>query len=197
MRVFFVCLVSLAMACGPAKSPTEGHKAQKSSPAKATQTKVSKAAGASKTSKAAPSKQTASGASTAKSTFTPRATPTDLFELRIVAKGKTDVKRPSWDGSKSYDLEETVWVNNGHIKSLKAAPDAKGRTGIGVELSPEGAALLKKATGENLKRKLAIIVGGKVTSVPVIVDAIDGGRLRVSGDNDAQTDAMLKVLSAP
>ncbi len=52
---------------------------------------------------------------------------------------------------------------------------------VGVELNAEGAKKFAKITGENVGRRLAIVLDGKVQSAPVIREAIPSGEAVISG----------------
>jgi len=55
---------------------------------------------------------------------------------------------------------------------------------VEVILSSSGARLFERITGENVKRRLAIILDNKVYSAPVIQDRIGGGRASITGSFD-------------
>jgi protein-export membrane protein SecD len=59
--------------------------------------------------------------------------------------------------------------------------DASGRPEVNLEFNKEGAAKFAQVTGENIGRRLAIVLDGVVKSAPVIRDRIPNGRAQISG----------------
>jgi preprotein translocase subunit SecD len=55
-----------------------------------------------------------------------------------------------------------------------------GRPEVGVSFDHEGAALFEKVSGDNIGRKMAIILDEKINSAPVIESRIGGGRARIT-----------------
>ena len=53
---------------------------------------------------------------------------------------------------------------------------------VSLKFSPQGALTFEKITGENIKKRLAIVLDGEVYSAPVIQDRIAGGEASISGD---------------
>jgi preprotein translocase subunit SecD len=79
--------------------------------------------------------------------------------------------------------------------------DARVRPSSGVEgpyveliLSPSGARLFEKITGENVKRRLAIILDNRVYSAPVIQERIGGGRASITGSFDIKDARDLAIV---
>jgi beta-lactamase regulating signal transducer with metallopeptidase domain len=61
-------------------------------------------------------------------------------------------------------LSDEVW----EIENINTISDSRGLPAISVEVDEKGGELFYKLTSGNLNRSLAIIIGDKVTSVPVI-----------------------------
>jgi preprotein translocase subunit SecD len=60
---------------------------------------------------------------------------------------------------------------------------------VRVELTPDGGRRFEEFTGANIKRRLAILVDGRVASAPVILSRIPGGIISITmgaGDRDQQ-----------
>jgi preprotein translocase subunit SecD len=79
--------------------------------------------------------------------------------------------------------------------------DARVRPGSGVEgpyveliLNPSGARLFERITGENVKRRLAIILDNRVYSAPVIQERIGGGRASITGSFDIKDARDLAIV---
>ncbi len=52
---------------------------------------------------------------------------------------------------------------------------------VGISFDPKGSRLFERITGENVGKKLAIVLDGKVYSAPVIQEKISGGQARITG----------------
>jgi preprotein translocase subunit SecD len=52
---------------------------------------------------------------------------------------------------------------------------------VSIAFDARGARLFEQITGENIKKRLAIVLDGKVYSAPVIQDKISGGRAQITG----------------
>ncbi|ACN15815.1 SecD [Desulforapulum autotrophicum HRM2] len=53
---------------------------------------------------------------------------------------------------------------------------------VGIEFDRKGARLFERITGENIKKRLAIVLDKTVYSAPVIQDRIAGGKARITGN---------------
>ncbi len=63
--------------------------------------------------------------------------------------------------------------------------ETNGSRTIGIELTAEGARRFESITASNVMRQLAIVSGGRVLSAPMILSAIPGGVLNLSGGRSA------------
>jgi len=81
-----------------------------------------------------------------------------------------------------YLRDQTV-LSTVHIASAKVteAPYSGGPQ-INIELTKEGTSIFAEVTRNNIDKPLAIIVGGKVISAPIIRSEITGGKAVISGD---------------
>jgi preprotein translocase subunit SecD len=61
------------------------------------------------------------------------------------------------------------------------ASTSSGAPQIDIEFSEVGQELLAAITKENLDKRLAIVVDGKLYSAPVIKSEIPGGKAQISG----------------
>ncbi|GAB6035657.1 protein translocase subunit SecD [Fundidesulfovibrio butyratiphilus] len=52
---------------------------------------------------------------------------------------------------------------------------------VGLKFTDRGAKVFERVTGDNIKKRMAIILDGKVYSAPVIQDKIGGGRAQITG----------------
>ncbi|HRI68607.1 MAG TPA: hypothetical protein PK156_30475 [Polyangium sp.] len=132
------------------------------------------------------------------------------LEFRAVDESpKTDEEKPgTW--------EVVTTLPNGEQKNVRLKPggigpgyvvDAavkQGDLGVSVEvtLNAAGAALLEKLTRDNLEHPLAIVLDGKVLSMPIVKTPITEGRAVItmgSGDLNkqrAEAEALVRALKA-
>jgi preprotein translocase subunit SecD len=52
---------------------------------------------------------------------------------------------------------------------------------VSISFDARGARLFEQVTGQNIKKRLAIVLDGKVNSAPVIQDKISGGKAQITG----------------
>lgn len=79
------------------------------------------------------------------------------------------------------------------VAEASAVTDPQGRSIVRFRLTPEGASRLAAVTRDNIGRRLAILVDGKVISAPVIRAEIKGGAGEISG---SFTPAKAKMVAA-
>lgn len=87
-------------------------------------------------------------------------------------------KDPVW---RTYYLHRRAELTGEYITDAEVGWDQQtGRPEVLVQFDREGANLFEKASGQNIGRKMAIILDEKVTSAPVIETKIGGGRARIT-----------------
>jgi preprotein translocase subunit SecD len=59
--------------------------------------------------------------------------------------------------------------------------DRFGEPYVGLKFNSQGARDFERITGENVKRRLAIVLDGVVHSAPVIQEKIAGGEAQITG----------------
>jgi preprotein translocase subunit SecD len=87
---------------------------------------------------------------------------------------------PTVTGVRTYLLRGPPIISANDITDAEAVPDANGGAYVAVTLSDNAGERFRVATRENVKRRLAIIVGGKVETAPVIQSEIGGARLMIT-----------------
>ena len=92
-----------------------------------------------------------------------------------------------------YLHKESV-LGPGDIESVRATKDAAKRPEIDVAFSEAGKQKMAKVTSENMGKRLAIVVGGKVIAAPHIISKIEG-RARITGSfSQVEVDKLAKTL---
>ncbi len=85
-------------------------------------------------------------------------------------------------GHSTIILDNEVLLTGADIANARPAFDQYGSSYVSLKFSPQGAIAFEKITGENIKKRLAIVLDGEVYSAPVIQDRIAGGEASISGD---------------
>ncbi|OQY02375.1 MAG: protein translocase subunit SecD [Desulfobacteraceae bacterium 4572_130] len=65
---------------------------------------------------------------------------------------------------------------------------------VGIEFDRKGAKLFERITGENIKKRLAIVLDKTVYSAPVIQDRIAGGKARITGNFTTEEARDLAII---
>ncbi|MBT8377694.1 MAG: hypothetical protein KJN64_00530 [Ignavibacteria bacterium] len=80
----------------------------------------------------------------------------------------------------TFYLHNEVLVNQYDVKSA-AVVTQQGRAAVELILTSEGAIKFKELTAQNVGKRCAMVLNGKLLSAPVIRDTISGGRAIISG----------------
>ncbi len=107
---------------------------------------------------------------------------------------------PKSDGGRGtekipYLLESRTLMTGDYIADARVRPRS-GVEGPYVEiiLNSGGARLFERITGENVKRRLAIVLDNRVYSAPVIQERISGGRASITGNFDIKEARDLAIV---
>jgi preprotein translocase subunit SecD len=97
-----------------------------------------------------------------------------LLEFRIADDSKTSgwQKMEVLGTDKPVFVSSEVSVNGDHIEKVSFYKDFNGNPSVGITLSEDGAEAMEVTTSQNVTKKLAIVLNGKVVSAPVIQAAI-------------------------
>jgi len=94
-------------------------------------------------------------------------------------------KRATLDGSTLIDA------------TTRPDPDDPTQLNVGFRLNPQGARIFARFTGENIGRRIAIVLDDKVRSAPVVQTRIPGGEGRITGlDTDEEASDLAIILRA-
>jgi hypothetical protein len=134
-----------------------------------------------------------------------RFTPAQLAELAALAAPHLPAKRElAWGLGEdangrpaltSYLLGAAV-VDASDVGSARKRADEGGFYGVDLVLRAEGAERFGVVTGMMLRRRLAILSGGRVHLAPVVQSPIRGGRLLVSFPTELESDDFMRLLPA-
>jgi len=110
--------------------------------------------------------------------------------------------RPLQDGTLArvlYLVEKRATLNGSYLIDAVTRPDPDNPTmlNVGFRLNHPGAIIFARFTGENIGRRIAIVLDDKVRSAPVVQGKIPGGEGRITGlDNDEEANDLAIVLRA-
>ncbi len=96
--------------------------------------------------------------------------------------------------SESFLLEKDPVVTGDRLMSASVGFDQYGQPIVQLQFDDEGAKIFDKATFQNIGRRLAIVLDGKVHSAPVIRDRIPNGQAQISGNFSAQDASDLALV---
>jgi hypothetical protein len=130
----------------------------------------------------------------------PRRPATAGLELRLVedapssdAERLTQAMTSSATGKpllESLYVQKTALLDGAAVRSAQVRNDPLGHRQIEVSLTDAGGKRLAEITRQEVGRRLAIVIDGRLCSAPVIRERISGGTFEISGvfsDEEAQT----------
>ncbi len=113
---------------------------------------------------------------------------TKIFWQRIVDKATgQQVERP-------FLLEDRVLLTGQYISDAYVGYDNFNRALVGLNFDRRGARTFERLTGENVNRKMAIVLDGNVYSAPVINEKIAGGSAQITGSFTTETARDLAIV---
>jgi len=99
------------------------------------------------------------------------------------------------DGSQDVVVSKRIILSGDNLLDAKPRMDNQtNQTVVNFTLDRVGSKRFGKATSNNIGKRLAIVLDGKVISAPVIRDAIVGGSGQISGDFTFQSATDLALL---
>ena len=117
-----------------------------------------------------------------------------MYEERENKTTKTLSKIP-------YLIKKRILLDGSRLTDARVEFDRFGAPQVGIAFDRKGARRFEKVTGENLKKRLAIVLDQKVYSAPTIQSRISGGRAIITGNftlNEARDLAIaLRAGSLP
>jgi preprotein translocase subunit SecD len=79
------------------------------------------------------------------------------------------------------NVQKEVLLDNSVVKSATVVVDSGGNPEIDVKLTDDGAKRLAEVTRQNIGKRLALVVDGKLYEAPRIATAITGGEALITG----------------
>jgi preprotein translocase subunit SecD len=100
----------------------------------------------------------------------------------IIAYGSRTDKSTGQKGSQPYLLKNKALLTGASLETAKVQiSDRYGEPNVSIKFNSQGAADFERITGENVRKRLAIVLDGVVHSAPVIQERISGGQAQITG----------------
>src|SRR6202008_3218622 len=96
-------------------------------------------------------------------------------------------------GVEYYAVRKTVPVTGTDLKNARVSKGQLGQPNVSFSLTPDGARKFGDLTGQNIKRRLAIVLDNKIVSAPVINSQINESGV-IEGNFTAQQAADLSLV---
>jgi len=126
------------------------------------------------------------GASLAEQTAPAKAKKPDIIQFRLVEEKKSAdteaMKLKGKDNDKTLHVNRQVLLNALDVEGAKATVGPNATPNISLTFTRDGAKKLARVTAENIGRRMAIVVDGRLLSAPIIRARIPGGRAVIAGD---------------
>jgi len=113
--------------------------------------------------------------------------PAPTLEFRIA----DDTEAFDWQKMELRGSDQPIFVsseatlNGGHIEKVSFYKGPNGNPSIGFTLTDDGAKAMEATTSQNINKRLAIVLNGKVVSAPIIRSTIiKEGQITGSFDED-------------
>ena len=115
-----------------------------------------------------------------------------VYPMRQNDSGKTR------SGDNQIALQDRTLLTGGYITNAEVRLDTQyNNPYVSLEFDSPGAKIFERLTGENIKKRLAIVLDGIVYSAPVIQDKIGGGKATITGTfTDQEARDLAVVLRA-
>jgi len=105
--------------------------------------------------------------------------------------------RKAAGAEKDIVLDRDALLTGGDVSDARPAFDKMNQAYVTLSFNSRGAAIFERITGENVGKRLAIVLDGKVYSAPVIRDRIAGGHASITGGfSTAEAQDLAIVLRA-
>lgn len=115
--------------------------------------------------------------------------PADAIRLPMQEAGRT--------GEKYIIVHRNAAMTGQDIADAYQSYDQNNKPAVAMNFNRRGAALFERITGENTKKRMAIVLDGVVHSAPVIQDRIGGGKASITGSfTIAEANDLALVLRA-
>ncbi|MBF0622390.1 MAG: protein translocase subunit SecD [Magnetococcales bacterium] len=87
----------------------------------------------------------------------------------------------SGNANQPYLLKKRTVMTGENLKDARVSYDQYNMPYVAVAFDRKGGSKFARVTGENVKKRMAIVLDGTVYSAPVIQEKIEGGQARITG----------------
>jgi SecD/SecF fusion protein len=120
------------------------------------------------------------------------ATPQDLQTGHVLPE---DMVLPSTDGfAPAYAVQRRAIVTGENLTDSQPSFDQNNRPAVSFRFNGKGGQRFGDVTSQNIGRRFAIVLDGKVISAPVIQSAIGGGSGQITGNFTVKSSSDLALL---
>jgi preprotein translocase subunit SecD len=106
----------------------------------------------------------------------------NIPEGSIIAYGLREDRSTGQRGSVPYLLKSNSLLTGASLEEAKVQISNRfGEPYVGIKFNSQGAVDFERITGENVRKRLAIVLDGIVHSAPVIQEKISGGQAQITG----------------
>jgi len=103
-------------------------------------------------------------------------------EGNAIVYGFSQDRETGRKNSVPYLLKTKTLLTGESLESAQVKiSDRFGESYVGIKFNPQGATDFERITGENVKKRMAIVLDGTVHSAPVIQEKIAGGQAQITG----------------
>ena len=111
-----------------------------------------------------------------------------LYEVKENPETRRMIKKP-------YLIKKRVLLTGSHLTDARVQIDSQyNEPYVSIVFDSKGAKDFARITGENVKKRLAIVLDDKVYSAPVIQEKITGGEARITGNFTTQEATDLAII---
>jgi RNA polymerase sigma factor (sigma-70 family) len=107
------------------------------------------------------------------------------FRVQLVLDAPGDNSEPMTNaavGGETLHLEKTPLVDHTAVRSATVEKNSSsGAPEIHIEFNPEGNDLFAAVTRENINKRLAIVLAGRVYAAPIVRSEISAGKAQITG----------------
>jgi preprotein translocase subunit SecD len=112
-----------------------------------------------------------------------------LYQATDADKGQAAVKK------QPYLIKTRTLMTGAYLTDARVQIDSQfNEPYVSIDFDRKGAKIFERITGENVKKRMAIVLDNKVYSAPTIQEKIPGGSARITGSFNAQEAHDLAII---
>ncbi len=130
-----------------------------------------------------------------------------IFQIRLVLdepsanseKMKEQLKAVDSDKTvySTVDVQKSVLLDQNVLESVSISTDYQGKPAIDCKFTSEGKKRFAEITSQNVGKRIAIIINGKLVTVPKIAAPITAGNLEITGHfNEQEAKGLAAKINA-